>query len=102
LGLALGLWRVYKRLMQYRGLRAIAKRMGWTHPYQVVRKAMQSDFPAYLERGRGTAIHWVCSDDLIHWWEREQAKRTKASYRAGKRRDDRFRQRDGESPAYAA
>ena len=87
--------------MTYKGLRAIGKRMGWSPP-TVIRKALNSDFPAYLEKGRGTAIHWICTDDLIHHWQLEQAKKTRAGYRPGQRSNDRFNQRDGKSPAYAA
>lgn len=73
----------------YKGLRAIAARMGCSEGQ--IRNMISDDrqFPCYLKRLRGTAIIWTTNDDLIYGWELEQCRKTRESYRKGKRKQDR-------------
>jgi hypothetical protein len=77
----------------YRGLTAISKRMGWSisKTIRVANGVTQTvGALAYLERGRGTRVIWITTDDLIHCWQSAQCIATKAHYRYGKRRQDRM------------
>ena len=79
--------------MQYIGLRAIGKRMGW-HPGTVINKVVRCGFLAYPERKGGTAIRWVTSDQLIHTWQVRQCELARQAYNIGHRLADRQRRAD--------
>lgn len=73
--------------MIYKGLKAIARRMGWHNEMTPIRyhdrPDLMSAFPMYmLPTGRGTGLVWVTSDRLITLWERRMSRRSWESRRA--------------------
>lgn len=56
-------------MAQYRGLKAIAERLGCSE-HTVVRKIANDGLLAYKVRtGRGWEVLWVTDDDLIQLWQ---------------------------------
>lgn len=70
-------------MAQYRGLEAIAKRMGWS--VDTVQRAIVDDrkFLAYRRKyPRQPRLVWITNDDLIYKWELEQCRQARAYLRA--------------------
>ena len=56
-------------MSEYRGLRAIAKRMGWKAPATLLRLQEKFGFLMY-PRSTANGFLWVTNDDLIFSWEK--------------------------------
>ena len=72
--------------MIYKGLKAIARRMGWHNEMTPIRyhdrPDLMSAFPMYQLPGRGKQFVWVTSDRLITLWEKRMSRRSWESRRA--------------------
>ena len=79
--------------MQYKGLNAIAKRLG-VSTGKLRRRYKELQYPMYIMRGVGTRILFVSNDQLIALWEQEQIKRCAENYKPGQRRQDRLARKD--------
>ena len=56
-------------MAEYRGLRAIAKRLGWKAPATVLKLQERQNFLMY-PRATANGFQWITTDDLIFCWEK--------------------------------
>jgi len=56
-------------MAEYRGLRAIADRMGWKAPATILKLQERQGFSMY-PRSTANGFQWVTTDDLIFYWQK--------------------------------
>ena len=73
-------------VMKYRGLRAIARRMGWKSARSPLYHLEHSSFIMYRVWINRIAYKWETNDNLIFAWELARAKKSRQEYLSGIRR----------------